>query len=174
MSGKISDQNTQGVRRSKSQTESEQNRFSENKTSWLFFPRIFFLWSVYVRSSLPGCKQHTKVLVWIFSVQCGPRMKLQKLGRNFTISVEDSLGVYKISEKFFQNGFSWNSTQESPLNLGQNGTNFRSNGWVFTHEKNQTVSHTNEPSFHPWQWRIKNLLPILWDESGAQTSAKTQ
>jgi len=35
---KISDQNTQGVRRSKSQTESEQNRFSENKTSFLFFP----------------------------------------------------------------------------------------------------------------------------------------
>ena len=32
-------------------------------------------------------------------------MKLQKLGRNFTISVEDSLGVYKISEKFFRNGF---------------------------------------------------------------------
>jgi len=35
---KISDQNTQGVRRSKSLTESEQNRFSDNKTSWLFFP----------------------------------------------------------------------------------------------------------------------------------------
>jgi len=35
---KISDQNTQGVRRSKSQTESEQNWFSENKTSWLFYP----------------------------------------------------------------------------------------------------------------------------------------
>jgi len=35
---KISDQNTQGVRRRKSQTESEQNWFSENKTSWLFFP----------------------------------------------------------------------------------------------------------------------------------------
>ena len=35
---KILEQNTQGVRRSKSQTESEQNRFSENKTSWLFFP----------------------------------------------------------------------------------------------------------------------------------------
>jgi len=30
---KISDQNTQGVRRSKSHTESEQNWFSENKTS---------------------------------------------------------------------------------------------------------------------------------------------
>jgi len=32
---KVSDQNTQGVRRSKS--ESEQNWFSENLTSWLFF-----------------------------------------------------------------------------------------------------------------------------------------
>jgi len=30
---KILDQNTQGVRRSKSQTESEQNQFSENETS---------------------------------------------------------------------------------------------------------------------------------------------
>jgi len=34
----ISHQNTQGVRRSKSQTESEQNQFSKNKRSWLFFP----------------------------------------------------------------------------------------------------------------------------------------
>ena len=35
---KISVQNTQGVRRSKSHFESAQNRFSENKTSWVFFP----------------------------------------------------------------------------------------------------------------------------------------
>ncbi len=35
---KISDQNTQGRRCSESQTESEQNWFFENKTSWLFFP----------------------------------------------------------------------------------------------------------------------------------------
>jgi len=34
----MSNQNTQGVRRSKSQAESEQNWFSENKTSWLYFP----------------------------------------------------------------------------------------------------------------------------------------
>jgi len=39
---KISDQNTQGVRRSKSQTEGEQNWFSENKRSWLFFPVYSF------------------------------------------------------------------------------------------------------------------------------------
>jgi len=36
--GKPSYQNTQGVRRTKSQTESDQNWFSENKTSWIFFP----------------------------------------------------------------------------------------------------------------------------------------
>jgi len=35
---KVSDQNTQGVRRSKSHTENEQNYFSENKSSWGFFP----------------------------------------------------------------------------------------------------------------------------------------
>ena len=35
---KISDQNNQGVIRSKSQTASEQSRFSENKKFWLFFP----------------------------------------------------------------------------------------------------------------------------------------
>jgi len=35
---KNSDQNTQGVRRSMSETESEQNWFSEKEMSWLFFP----------------------------------------------------------------------------------------------------------------------------------------
>jgi len=35
---KFSDQKTQGIGCSKIQTESEQNRFSENKMSWIFFP----------------------------------------------------------------------------------------------------------------------------------------
>jgi len=35
---KISEQNTQSIGRRNFQTESEQNRFSENKTSWIFFP----------------------------------------------------------------------------------------------------------------------------------------
>ena len=35
---KFSDQNTQGVRRNKSQTDSERCWFSENKTSWIFLP----------------------------------------------------------------------------------------------------------------------------------------
>ena len=39
---KISHQKTQGIRRSKSQTESEQTWFSKSKTSWLFFPISLF------------------------------------------------------------------------------------------------------------------------------------
>jgi len=76
--------------------------------------------------------------------------------------------------------YRWICLIQRPTSLGaQNpphkcAKNFRWNRWVFTHEKNQTVSHTNEPSFQLWQWWIKNLLPILWDESGARISAKTQ
>ena len=58
------------------------------------------------------------------------------------------------------------------MNLGQNATKFRSNGWVFIHKKNKTVSHTNEPFFQPWQWSIKFLFPILWDESGLKSQPK--
>jgi len=39
---KISEQNTQEVRRSNSQIKSEENWFSENKMSWLFFPIYSF------------------------------------------------------------------------------------------------------------------------------------
>jgi len=35
---KFSNQKTQGIERSETQIESEQNRFSENKMFWLFFP----------------------------------------------------------------------------------------------------------------------------------------
>jgi len=61
---KIPDQNTQGVRRSKSQTESELVFRKQNVLA--FLPRILFLWFVYGCASLPGCKKHMKVLVWIF------------------------------------------------------------------------------------------------------------
>jgi len=39
---KFSDQKTKGIGCSKTHTESEQNRFSENKMSWLFFPISHF------------------------------------------------------------------------------------------------------------------------------------
>ena len=66
---KISDQNTQGERCSKSQTESEQNWFSENKMTWLFSPVSSFCNFFYAPASLPGFKQDMKVLVLIFSKQ---------------------------------------------------------------------------------------------------------
>ena len=80
---KISVQNTEGVRRSKSQTESEQNRFSEKKTSWLFFPVSSFCDSFKDVPSCLGANNIRKCLCDFFSAQYGPRMKLQKLGRNF-------------------------------------------------------------------------------------------
>jgi len=55
---KISDQNTQGVRRTKSYTESEQNWFSENKTSCLFFPVSSFCHSFMdVHPYLGACRR---------------------------------------------------------------------------------------------------------------------
>ena len=68
--------------------------------------------------------------------------------------------------------FSWKSTLQFPLNLGQKATDFRSNEWVFTQEKNHTVSHTNKPSFQPGQWWIKDLLRILWDGFGLKCQPK--
>ena len=53
---KIWDQNTQGLRRSMSQTESEQNCFSEQKTSWLFFPVSSFC---HLFMDLPPCLVQT-------------------------------------------------------------------------------------------------------------------
>ena len=65
-----------------------------------FLPCIFFLWFVYGRASLPGCKQHTKVLVCIFSSQYGPGKKLQKVGWNFTSFAR---GIALVCRKFLKN-----------------------------------------------------------------------
>jgi len=59
----------------------------------------------YQHASLPGCKQHTKVLVWIFSAQYGPGKNYRKYGKISQVLLEDSLGLHKISEKFYRNGF---------------------------------------------------------------------
>jgi len=64
---KISYQNTQGVRRSKSQTKSEQNRFSENKTSWLFFPVCSFWYSFMDVSPCLSANNIRKCLCEFFS-----------------------------------------------------------------------------------------------------------
>jgi len=143
--------------------------FSKTKRPGFSFPYLFF-WFVYGRASFPGYKQHTKVLVWIFFSAIRTHNKIAEIRPKF---YKFRKRIALVCTKFLKNSpwivFSWNSTQESLLNLVQNTTNFRSNGWVFTREKNQKVSHTDESSFQPWQWRIKNLLPFLWDESEAQT-----
>ena len=48
-----------------------------------FLPRIFFLWFVYGRASLPGCKHHMKVLVWIFSALYGRKIKIAESRAKF-------------------------------------------------------------------------------------------
>jgi len=81
---KISYQNTHGVRRSKYQTDSEQNRFSEDKTSWLFFPVSSFCDSFMDVPPCLGANNIRKCACEFFSARYGPIMKLQKLGQNFT------------------------------------------------------------------------------------------
>ena len=79
----VSDQNTQGVRRSKSHTQSEQNRFSENKMSRLFFPVSSFCDLFMDVPPYLGANNMRKYLCEFFSTQYGPEKKLQKVGRNF-------------------------------------------------------------------------------------------
>jgi len=63
---KISDRNTQGVRHSKSQAESEQSRFSDNKTSWIFIPVYPFCDSFMDVSPYLGANNIWKNLHWIW------------------------------------------------------------------------------------------------------------
>ena len=80
---KISDQNTQGVRRSKSQTESEQNRFSENKTSWLFFPVSSFCDLFMDVPPYLGANNIRKCLCEFFSAQYGPQNEIAEIRPEF-------------------------------------------------------------------------------------------
>ena len=138
-------------------------------------PYLIYVIFFYGRGSLPGCKQHMKVLVWIFSAQYGPRIKFQKVGRNFTSFGRGySLGLHKISEKFSRNSFFLKFHVRISFKFGTKRNKFQVKRMSIRPRKNQTVSHINEPSFHSWQWWIKNLLPILWDEYRAQIYAKTQ
>ena len=79
---RISDQNTQGVWRSKSQTESEQNRFSENKTSWHSFPVSSFCDLFIDVPPHLGANNIRKYLCELFQRNT-TRKKIAKVGRNF-------------------------------------------------------------------------------------------
>ena len=73
---KISDKNTQGVRRSKSQTESEQNSFSENKTSCLLFLVSSFCDLFMDVPPYLGANNKWKYLCEFFSTLYEPKIKL--------------------------------------------------------------------------------------------------
>jgi len=103
----------------------------------------------YGRASLPGCKQHTKGLVRIFSAQYGAGNKLQKVRRNFTSFARDSLGLHKISEKFSRNGFFLKFRVRISNEFGTKRDRFQVKRMSIHPEKNQTLSYTNEPSFQP-------------------------
>ena len=171
---KISDQNTQGVRRSKSQTESEQNRFSENKTSWLFFPVSPFCDLFMDVPPYLGANNTRKYLREFFQRNTDPEKNCRKQGEISQVLLEDSLGLHKISEKSSQNGFFLKFHPRISTEFGTKRDKFQVKRMSIHPRKKSNSFHTDEPSFQPWQWRIKNLLPILWDESGDQISAKTQ
>jgi len=80
---KISDQNIKGVRRSKSQTESEQNRFSKNKTSWLFFPVSSCCDSFMNVPPCLGANNIRKCLCEFFSGQHGPYNEIAEIRPKF-------------------------------------------------------------------------------------------
>ena len=139
-----------------------------------FLPRIFFLWFVYGCASSPGCNQHMKVHVWIFSAQYRPVIKLQKVGWNFSSFGRGySLGLLKISEKLSRNSFLLKIHIKISTESGTKRVKFHVKR-MSIHPRKKSNSFVHEPSFQPWQWWMKNLLPILWDKSGAQISAKTQ
>jgi len=102
---KILDQNTQGARGSNSHSESKQNRFSENKTSWLFFPVSSFCDLVMDVPPYLGEKNIRKYLCEFFQCNTNPEKSCRKYGEISQVLLEDSLGLHKISEKFSQNGF---------------------------------------------------------------------
>ena len=81
--------------------------FSKTKCFGFFFC-IFFLWFVYGRAFLYGCKAHTKVFVWIFFSAIRTQNEIVKIRpqfHKFRVCTKLDLGLHKISEKFSRNSF---------------------------------------------------------------------
>jgi len=69
--------------RSKSQTESEQNQFSKNKTYWLFFPVSSFCDSFMGVPPFLGANNIRKCLCEFFSAQHGPHSEIPEIRPKF-------------------------------------------------------------------------------------------
>jgi len=111
-----------------------------------FLSRIFLLWFVYGCASLPGCKQHMKVLVWIFSAHYGPRKKFQKVGRNFTSFGRGCLGLHKISEKLSLNSFFLKCHVRISTEFGTKRDKFQVKR-ISIHPRKKSNSFTHERTF---------------------------
>jgi len=70
-----------------------------------FLPRILFLCFVYGRASLPGPNNIRKYLCEFFQRNTDGHQNFGKYGEISRVLVEDSLGLPKISEKYFRNSF---------------------------------------------------------------------
>jgi len=67
------------------------------------------------------------------------------------VSVEDSLGLDKISEKLSLDSFVLKFYVRVSIEFGTKHDKFQVKQMTIRRQKNETVSHTNEPSFQPWQ-----------------------
>ena len=162
----FSDQDTQGVRRSQSHSESEQNWFSEKKSPGFSSPYRLFVVCLW-----------TCLLSWvqtIYDIACvnffNALWTQDKIGESrekfHNFFVADSLGLHKIYEKLSRNSFFLKFHLRILTEFGTKRDKFEVKRISIHVGKNQTLSHTNEPSFHAWRWWIKNLLQILWHEFG--------
>jgi len=86
-----------------------------------------------------------------FQRNTDPERNCRKQGEISQVFVDDSLGLHKISEKFSQNGFFLKFHARISTEFGTKRDKFQVKRMSIHRRKNQTVSHTNEPSFQPWQ-----------------------
>jgi len=91
---------------------------------------------------------------------------LQKVGQNFSL--------HKISEKFSRNSFFLKLQVRISIEFGTKHEKFQAKR-TSIHLGKKSNNFTHKQTFLSAQAMMnKTLLPILWDESGAQISAKTQ
>ena len=113
-----------------------------------------------------------------FLAQYGPRMKLQKLGRNFTsFGREDSLGLHKISEKFSRNSFFLKFPVRISTEFGTKRDKFQVKQ-MSIHPRKKSNSFTHKRTFLSAlavmnKKFIANLVRRIWGSNLSQNSIDT-
>jgi len=92
----------------------------------------------------------------------------------FSTQYKLRIKLHKISEKFSRNSFFLKFRVKISTEFGTKRDKFQVKRMsIHLGKKSNSFAH-KEPSFQPWQWWIKNLLQILWDDLRDQISAKSQ